>query len=287
MTTITDTAYLVAFYRALESDRPDALFRDPFARRFAGTRGERLAQQLGSVDLASAIVTLRTAVFDELILDAVVHAGVEIVLNLGAGLDARAYRLQVPRSVRWFNVDLPEIVGHRRVLLAGAEPRCKVEEFSLDLADHSARAQLFERLDADDGRILVVTEGLLMYLAPSDVGKLAVDLLARSSIVLWVTDLISPMAARQMNAAVNRVAMCADTTLRFAPARGARFFQPFGWSPATVRPLLSEARRLGRSIALPRFLSLLIRVTEPWPACGVLPMDGTVLLARQSPSRTA
>ena len=39
---ISDTAHWVAFYRALESERPDALFRDPFARRLAGERGARV-----------------------------------------------------------------------------------------------------------------------------------------------------------------------------------------------------------------------------------------------------
>ena len=40
---ISDTAHWVAFYRALESERPDALFHDPFARRLAGVRGARIA----------------------------------------------------------------------------------------------------------------------------------------------------------------------------------------------------------------------------------------------------
>jgi hypothetical protein len=33
--------------RARETDRPDALFRDPFTRRLAATRGEHIAQKMG------------------------------------------------------------------------------------------------------------------------------------------------------------------------------------------------------------------------------------------------
>ena len=33
---VSDTAHWVAMYRAMESERPDALFRDPHARRLAG-----------------------------------------------------------------------------------------------------------------------------------------------------------------------------------------------------------------------------------------------------------
>ena len=37
---ISDTARWVAVYRAQETARPDAIFRDPFAERLAGERGD-------------------------------------------------------------------------------------------------------------------------------------------------------------------------------------------------------------------------------------------------------
>ena len=43
---ISDTALLAAVYRARETERADALFRDPFARRLAGERGEQIAKSL-------------------------------------------------------------------------------------------------------------------------------------------------------------------------------------------------------------------------------------------------
>src|SRR4051794_2293342 len=39
---ISDTALWVAMYRAWETERPDPVFRDPYARRLAGTRGEEI-----------------------------------------------------------------------------------------------------------------------------------------------------------------------------------------------------------------------------------------------------
>ena len=39
---VSDTARWVAWYRALETERPDAIFRDPFARRLAGPEGEAI-----------------------------------------------------------------------------------------------------------------------------------------------------------------------------------------------------------------------------------------------------
>src|SRR5437773_1190282 len=39
---VSDTALWVAMYRAYESERADALFSDPYARRLAGPRGEAI-----------------------------------------------------------------------------------------------------------------------------------------------------------------------------------------------------------------------------------------------------
>ncbi|HEX5051508.1 MAG TPA: class I SAM-dependent methyltransferase, partial [Planctomycetota bacterium] len=43
---VSDTALWVAMYRAFESERPDAIFRDPYARRLAGERGEAIVSTL-------------------------------------------------------------------------------------------------------------------------------------------------------------------------------------------------------------------------------------------------
>jgi len=282
-TSIGDTARVVAFYRALESERAEALFHDPYARRLAGARGERLVQLLASVELAAAVVAQRTAVFDELLLRAVKVDGVDAILNLGAGLDARAYRLPLPRSVRWLDVDLPEMVVDRQAVLRGALAECQVETIALDLADHRARQALFERLNADRRRVLVVTEGLLLYLSPAEVASLAADLYAQSSFGAWLTDLMSPMAARQMQRAVGRVLAGAGAALSLAPTNGPAFFRTYGWHPSEVRLSLAEARRLGRPLPLPRLLSLVLRLAAPWQRRAGWPMDATVLLSRDPP----
>ncbi len=75
MDSISDTARWVAVYPALESERPDALFHDPHARRLAGAKGELIA---GSIPRGRSIawaIVVRTCLLDELILDAVARDG--------------------------------------------------------------------------------------------------------------------------------------------------------------------------------------------------------------------
>jgi O-methyltransferase involved in polyketide biosynthesis len=93
---VSDTARWVAFYRAMETERPDAIFRDPFARQLAGPEGERIVRELPRGRASAWAMITRTAVFDEIILDLVQHRDVDLVLNLAAGLDARPWRLPLP-----------------------------------------------------------------------------------------------------------------------------------------------------------------------------------------------
>src|SRR5262245_37777181 len=109
---VSDTAKWVAEYRAMETDRPDAIFRDPYARKLAGADGARIVASIPVGKAFAWPMIVRTAVFDEIILDRVA-AGIDLVLNLAAGLDARPWRLPLPANLRWVDVDLPEILGHK------------------------------------------------------------------------------------------------------------------------------------------------------------------------------
>src|SRR5436309_8989592 len=155
---ISDTAKWVAEYRAMETDRPDAIFRDPFARRLAGPDGARIVDSMKRGRAFAWPMIVRTAVMDEIILDRVRGGGVDLVLNLAAGLDARPWRLDLPPTLQWVDVDLPGILGHKVEVLKSERPRCKYEPVMLDLTDVSKRRALFAQLGTRSSRALVVTE---------------------------------------------------------------------------------------------------------------------------------
>ena len=64
---ISDTARWVATFRAEESERPDAIFHDPYARRLAGERGEQIANTIEFSKKNSWSFAARTYLFDEFI----------------------------------------------------------------------------------------------------------------------------------------------------------------------------------------------------------------------------
>src|SRR5690349_21302159 len=188
---VSDTARWVAVYRAQESERTDAHFRDPFARRLAGERGEKIAKSmpLGG-DSAWSMIT-RTVLIDRLVREEV-SRGTDTVINLAAGLDSRPYRLPLPNTLRWIEVDLPEILNYKEQVLREEKPVCALERIRLDLANVAARRELFEELGRKAKRALVITEGLVIYLNAEDVGGLAQDLARPATFKSWIVDVASP-----------------------------------------------------------------------------------------------
>jgi methyltransferase (TIGR00027 family) len=253
---VSDTALWVAVYRARETDRPDAVFRDPYARRLAGARGEQIAASMPFSDKATWAWVARTVLFDEFI-EEQVRDGVDLVVNLAAGLDARPYRLALPRALRWVEVDLPGILAYKEELLGGEKPVCALERIRLDLSDAGARRTLFERLGRSARRALIVSEGFLIYLAAEEVRALAKDLTAPPSFRSWVLDLASPGLLKMIQKDSGAQLSAAGAHLKFGPWEGPEFFVPQGWQPVEVRSPLKTAARLKRLSFGMRLLAML------------------------------
>ncbi len=257
---VSDTARWVAVYRAMESARPDALFRDPYAGRLAGERGHQILDSMKHGRAYAWPMIVRTAVFDEIILDAIRKRGTDLVVNLAAGLDARPWRLPLPPELRWVDVDLPGILNYKTEMLREESPRCRYEAVTLDLRDAEARRALFARLGAGSKRAIVVTEGLLIYLDPEQVGALAADLHAQPSFQEWLIDLASPQLLKRMSRTWGKSVAEGGAPFKFAPAEGTGFFRPYGWREAQFRSTWEEAKRLNRTMKGSWFWELIGRL---------------------------
>lgn len=274
---VSDTARWVAVYRARETDRPDALFRDPYARRLAGERGEQIARlmPLGR-DSAWSIVT-RTCLIDDFVRQQV-RDGIDTVMNLAAGLDTRPYRMGLPPNLRWIEIDLPEILNYKEQILREEKPTCQLERIRLDLANEAERRGLFAKLGARTQRALVITEGLLVYLTGEAVGELAKDLASIPGFRSWLVDFPSPGLLRMLK---KRMApeLRDAAPFRFAPEEGVAFFAQYGWDAADVQSLLKNAARLKR---LPLMLRLFALLPETEKSRRDRPWSGVCLLRNKS-----
>jgi methyltransferase (TIGR00027 family) len=278
---ISDTARWVAVYRAMESARPDAVFRDPFAERLAGERGHQILDEMPSGRAYAWPMIVRTAVFDEIILDAVQNRKADLVVNLAAGLDARPWRLPLPPALHWVDVDLPEILNYKTETLRNEKPRCRYEAVTADLTDVEVRRTLFAQLAAGSSRALVVTEGLLVYLTPEQVASLAADLHAQPSFKEWLIDLASPQLLKRMTRTWGKNMNAAGAPFQFGPAEGVEFFRPYGWREAQFRSTWDEAARLKRTMKVAWLWSLIGRLSSKKAREGFRRFSGNVLLERE------
>eukprot|EP00931_Biecheleriopsis_adriatica_P085864 TRINITY_DN60647_c0_g1_i1.p1 TRINITY_DN60647_c0_g1~~TRINITY_DN60647_c0_g1_i1.p1 ORF type:complete len:438 (-),score=88.74 TRINITY_DN60647_c0_g1_i1:39-1286(-) len=160
------TARATAASRAVESDRPDNIFFDPLAHRLAGKEGMAYGGGM------CWILTPRTSLGDECVKDAY-RRGVRQVVLLGAGMDARAYRLGFG-DMTFYEVDQQAIFDVKEPLLQGLEPPSAARvPVVADLCQKDAlvaglRAAGFSPQQPS----CWLLEGLVMYLSPSHVDNL-------------------------------------------------------------------------------------------------------------------
>jgi methyltransferase (TIGR00027 family) len=274
---ISDTALWAALYRARESERPDALFRDPLAAALAGERGKQIAATMAFSDRNTWSWIARTVLYDQFISQEVA-AGADMVVNLAAGLDARPYRMKLPATLRWIEVDLPDILAYKQQIIGDQTPgACRLERIALDLADRDGRRALFARLGGESRNALLISEGFLIYLPRERVGELGEDLGAVTSFRRWVIDLASPGLLKLLQKKIGGPLAAAGSPLQFGPEEGPHFFEPYGWKVIEVQSLLKTAAGLKR-------LSLVMRLLAMLPASngrqGSRPWGGVCLLGQ-------
>ncbi|WP_280507985.1 SAM-dependent methyltransferase [Nocardia flavorosea] len=162
------TALGVALIRAREIARPDRLYADPLAEVFlsAARPGFDAGRWAGLERLAEQYFegrTLAVEVVDEHVRESIA-AGCRQVVLLGAGLDTRAFRLDLPPDIAFFEVDLPELFDFKEPVLGAhrAHPVCSRRIVAADLCGDWERV-LLERGFRADVPTAWVDEGVLGY----------------------------------------------------------------------------------------------------------------------------
>ncbi|WP_299538184.1 class I SAM-dependent methyltransferase [uncultured Streptomyces sp.] len=166
---------MVAAARAIETHRPDALARDVYAEHFvraapASAGWPVRAEEVPDGDAnplwgrMARYFGLRTRVLDDFLLGAV-RSGPRQVVILGAGLDARAFRLDWPAGCVVFEIDREGVLGFKQEVLGSlsAVPTAVRVPVPVDLRDDWAGALADAGFDAAQPSVWLA-EGLLFYL---------------------------------------------------------------------------------------------------------------------------
>lgn len=244
---VRDTAHAVAAYRALETDRPDGVIHDPFAKMLAGQKGMKIAESDPAVEWMSFGVSVRDRFVDELLARALTRSGIETVVNLGAGLDARPWRLELPATLRWIEVDFKEMLQYKTELLRSEHPRCILERVAADISLPSERERIFQVVG--DGPALMVTEGLLMYLPKRALESLGSEAAVKSGVRWWILDVASRQLMHYLRRFQGDVSEDVETLRAKDHLQGQEIIDLVvgqGWVKLDFRSYIREAPKLTR-----------------------------------------
>ncbi|MGW0548326.1 class I SAM-dependent methyltransferase [Streptomyces altiplanensis] len=173
------TALLVAAARAIETHRHDALAQDVYAEHFvhaapASAGWPVRIQQVPDGDASplwgrfARYFGLRTRVLDDFLLRSVRTGSARQVVLLGAGLDARAFRLDWPPGCVIFEIDREGVLAFKHKVLNGlsATPKAARVPIPIDLRADWVGALADAGFDTAAPSVWLA-EGLLFYLPPA------------------------------------------------------------------------------------------------------------------------
>jgi methyltransferase (TIGR00027 family) len=186
---LSKTSLYIAAGRAIESSKPQSarLFLDPFAAAFAGSYGRAMlramATEMRSPERVLAdYVAVRTKFLDSQLVNALV-GGIDQLVLLSVGCDARSLRLEIPQGVTVYEVDSEETLRYRSDVIDRVrrdaenadslpQPKCRIVPVPADIRFPSWVSALENAGFNRQKRSFFLVEGLLMYLTNAEVDVL-------------------------------------------------------------------------------------------------------------------
>ncbi|WP_198347373.1 class I SAM-dependent methyltransferase [Nocardia terrae] len=193
--------------------------------------GDRIAYEF--LVATAEVLAARTIAIDEAVRDTV---NPQLVI-LGAGLDARAWRMPELAGVSAFEVDHPASQAEKRERLGEHAPVADVHFVPVDFGKDSLGAALTAAGHDESGPTTWIWEGVVNYLTPEEVAETVTEVAKRSApgsrlIVTYPTrDLLYRYGLRAFSALLSVAA--GDSPLAGEPQRSS-------WTPAAMAALLSE-----------------------------------------------
>ena len=163
VTGVPETMVQTLYARAKETKKQNAKIKDEIAVELV----EKLDYDFSKADKDKAMncgVIARTIVLDRMVKQYLEKHANTVVINLACGLDTRCYRMK-GKYLRWYNVDLPETIKIRRQFLPETGPIYQIAKSAMD-------DSYVDDIDYHGENVLVIIEGLTMYLCEKDIRKM-------------------------------------------------------------------------------------------------------------------
>ncbi len=163
ITGVPETMVQTLYARAKETRKQNAKLKDEIAVELV----KKLDYDFSKADKDKAMsygVIARTIVLDRMVKKYLEKNANTVVINIACGLDTRCYRMK-EKYLRWYNVDLPETMKIRSQFLTENGPVYQIAKSAMD-------ESYVDDIDYHGENILVIIEGLTMYLCEKDIRKM-------------------------------------------------------------------------------------------------------------------
>ena len=128
----------------------------------------------------------RTIVLDRLVNAWLAKNFGAVIVNIACGLDTRCYRMK--GYAHWYNLDLPETIAVREKLLP--------EDGTISQIAMSAMDDWGVKITESDAPVLVIIEGLTMYLTEADVKRIFAVIAERFEKATVLVEIMNPMIVK-------------------------------------------------------------------------------------------
>ena len=186
LTGVAETMLQTMYARAVYSQKPGHKFYDGKAIEIAQALNYDFSMADKDALMGSGVLA-RTILLDRMVKQFIDENPKGTVVNIACGLDTRFYRVD-NGSVRWYNLDLPETIAVRRRFLR--------EEGRVSMIPCSAMDPNWaDRIALNVEKILVVMEGLSMYLTGQDIEQILSIIASRFHNVKIIMEFMNPWVA--------------------------------------------------------------------------------------------
>lgn len=227
--TVSFTAKIIAAGRALETNRTDALFIDPFAQQLAGAEAISAAtprfEQYNRE--GRPFTTIRTRFFDDFLKT---HStNIKQVVLLGSGMDTRAFRLDWQPGTKFYEIDQQDVMHYKEEILKGVEPKCERYSICADLKESLWGQLLLELGYQPEQPTLWLLEGFLYYLNPEEVHNLLTKITTMSVVGSW-------LGVDMMNSIIANGSDNWSKYWHSSCDQPESFFHDYGWEASVIQP---------------------------------------------------
>jgi O-methyltransferase involved in polyketide biosynthesis len=194
-------------------------------------------------------------------------------------MDTRPYRMDLPADLKWIEVDYPAMIRHKEGVLQQKSPKCRLDRLSCDLSNSVERKQLLQRVAGNSRKVLVLTEGVVLYLSEEQVSALSDDLAAYPQYKYWLVEYMhqSVYPFLQQGARAEKLR---NAPIIFVPPDWIGFFEHKGWKVKDIQYHGEEGARRNRWMPMPLFGRILARLAPSKVLARTGKMTGFMLLTR-------